>query len=300
MNHSDVCRSGFVAIVGRPNVGKSTLLNALVGEKISIVSAKPHTTRHRILGVLNRAAAQAVFVDTPGHTMRSKQVLHRLMARAIHQAIEDCDLILLVIEAPRVKQEDRKLLELLSAHAERTILVINKIDRVADKTGLLPLLQELQTYAFLAYVPVSARKGTSLDHLADEIVKHLPAGAALFPEEMSTDKDARFRAAELIREQLFAHLHEEIPYGLTVEVEHMGREESGRWRVHGLIWLDKESHKPIVIGKEGQSLKRVGSAARRELIALLGGRVHLELWVKIREHWYDNERELHRLGFDAS
>jgi GTP-binding protein Era len=295
-----VDRSGFVAIVGRPNVGKSTLLNALIGEKVSIVTAKPHTTRHRILGVLNRGTAQAVFIDTPGHEMRSKQALHRLMARAIHQAIEDCDVILFVIEAPRCKPEDRRLIEMLAEHAHRTILVINKVDRVPDKTGLFPLLQDLQAHSFLAYVPISAKKGSNLDQLADEIIKHLPVGPAIFPAEMSTDKDARFRAAELIREQLFINLHEEIPYGLTVEVEHMGREESGRWRVHGLIWLDKESHKPIVIGKQGEALKRVGSAARQELVELLGGRVHLELWVKIREHWYDNERELQRLGFDGS
>lgn len=291
---------GFAAIVGRPNVGKSTLLNALVGEKISIVSAKPHTTRHRILGVLNSDNRQAVFIDTPGHATRSKRVLHRLMARAIHQAIEDCDVVLLVMEAPRYSHEDRKIFEMLQPHAARTILVLNKVDRMSDRTLLLPLLQDLKRYEFSSYVPISAKKGDNIEQLAAEILRRLPPGPPLFPSGMSTDKDLRFRVAELIREQLFIHLHEEVPYGLTVEVEHLNRGEDGRWLAHALIWLDRESHKPIVIGKEGQSLKRVGSAARLELVELLGDRVHLELWVKVREHWYDNERELQRLGFDTT
>lgn len=292
--------SGFVAIVGRPNVGKSTLLNALVGEKISIVSAKPHTTRHRILGVLNRDHRQAVFIDTPGHAERSKRVLHRLMARAIHQAIEDCDVVVLMMEAPRYSHQDRKIFEMLQPHADRTVLVLNKIDRMSDRSLLLPLLQELKRYEFSSYVPLSAKKGDNIEQLATEILQRLPPGPALFPVGMSTDKNSSFRAAELIREQLFAHLHQEVPYGLTVEVEHLNRGDDGRWLVHGLIWIDRESHKPIVIGKEGQQLKRVGSAARLELMELLGDRVHLELWVKVREHWYDNERELQRLGFDTT
>lgn len=299
MQAADSC-CGFVAIVGRPNVGKSTLLNALVGEKVSIVSAKPHTTRHRILGVLNRGSAQAVFIDTPGHAARSKRVLHRLMARAIHQAVEDCDVIVLVIEAPRFGREDRELFDLLEPHAERTVLVLNKVDRMSDRTLLLPMLQELRRYEFASYVPISAKKGDNLGQLADEILGRLPSGPAMFPAGMATDKDLPFRTAELVREQLFAHLHEEVPYGLTVEVEHMSRGEDGRWLVHATVWLDRESHKPIVIGKQGMKLKQVGSAARAELIELLGNRVHLELWVKIREHWYDSERELQRLGFDTT
>jgi len=291
-------RTGFVAIVGRPNVGKSTLLNALVGEKVSIVSARPHTTRQRILGILNQDHAQAIFVDTPGHAARSKRALHRLMSRAIHQAVDDCDLILLVLEAGRLGSEDRAMLEMLQEHAARTILVLNKVDRVADKSKLLPLLQELQARGYLAYVPASALKGDNLDSLRAEIVAHLPSGEPLFPPAMSTDRDLTFRAAECIREQLFMHLRQELPYGLTVEVEHLSRNDTGQWLVHALIWLERASHKPIVIGKDGQALKRVGSAARLELVKLLEGRVHLELWVKIREHWSDNERELQRLGFE--
>jgi GTPase len=294
-------RAGFVAIVGRPNVGKSTLLNALIGEKISIVSAKPHTTRHRILGVLNRGEDQAVFVDTPGHARRSKRALHRLMARAVHQALEDCDVVLLVAEARGFTSGDRQLADLLKGRFERTLLVLNKIDAVKDKRRLLPLLEELGAqYPFAAFVPISARTGQNLGGLVEEIFRRLPPGPALFPRDMSTDRGMEFRIAELIREKLMEALSQELPYGLTVEVEHLGRTEDGRPLIHALIWLERESHKAIVIGKDGRVLKEVGRAARLELNELLGERVHLEMWVKVRLHWSDSERELRRLGFDTS
>lgn len=299
MNRISEPHSGAVAIVGRPNVGKSTLLNALIGQKISIVSEKPHTTRHRILGVLNHEGGQAVFIDTPGHARRSQHALHRLMARAIHQALDVCDLAVLVIEAKRVTAEDRQLIELLSDRADKTILVVNKIDQLKARMELLPRLRELEKTPFLAYVPVSAKSGENLAALVDTIIENLPIGPALYPVDMTTDRDLRFRASEVIREKLFQQLHQEVPYGLTVEIEHFQRGDDGRWLVHGLIWLEREGHKPIVIGKEGQVLKRVGRDARLELTELLGDRVHLELWVKIREHWSDNERELQRLGFDS-
>jgi GTPase len=294
-------RSGFVAIVGRPNVGKSTLLNALIGEKVSIVSAKPHTTRHRILGVLNRGEDQAVFVDTPGHARRSQRALHRLMARAVHQALEDCDLALLVTEASGFTSADRRLAEILGDRLDRSVLVLNKIDSIKEKARLLPLLQRLgEEYPFAAFVPVSARTGDNLDGLVEEIFRRLPPGPALFPRDMSTDRDIKFRVAELVREKLMEALRQELPYGLTVEVEHFGHTEDGRRLVHALIWFERESHKAIVIGKEGRLLKEVGRAARLDLNELLGERVHLEMWVKVREHWSDSERELQRLGFDTS
>jgi GTP-binding protein Era len=303
---TQAARSGLVALIGRPNVGKSTLLNALVGQKISIVSAKPHTTRQRILGVLNRGPDQAVFIDTPGHARRSERALHRLMARAFHQAVDECDLAVLVIEAKRVKREDVQLIEMVierTANAQpggrsRAILVLNKIDELKARTDLLPRLQSLQHYPFLEFVPLSARTGKNLDALVAAIFAHLPPGEPLFPRDYATDRTLEFRAAEVIREKLLEALHEEVPYGLTVEIEHMQRGDDGRWLVHALIWLDRESHKPIVIGKEGALLKRIGQAARLELNELLGSRVHLELWAKVREHWSDNERELQRLGFD--
>lgn len=299
MTETAATRSGFVAIVGRPNVGKSTLLNALTGEKISIVSAKPHTTRHRILGIVNRDDGQAVFVDTPGHARRSDRALHRLMARVVHQSLEDCDLALLVVEARGLTGEDRQLFEVLGKRIERTVLVLNKIDRLKSKERLLELLAQLKDYPFAAFVPISAQTGNGLPRLLDEIFAHLPPGPPLFPGDMSTDRDKRFRAAEVIREKLLTFLHQEVPYGLTVEIERLEWSETDRqFLVHGLVWVEKEAHKPIVIGKGGEALKRVGSAARRELTELFGGRVHLELWVKVREHWSDSERELGLLGFD--
>jgi GTP-binding protein Era len=291
-------RCGYVAIVGRPNVGKSTLLNALVGEKISIVSRKPHTTRHGILGILNRGPDQALFLDTPGLAPPDKRALHRLMARAIRQAMADSDLILMILEADRVTFEDGRLAELLRNESKRTLLVLNKIDRLSDKAKLLPLLERVgREFPAAAYVPVSARTGENLGALTEEIFARLPPGAALFPRGVSTDRDTDFRIAEIIREKLLALVHEEVPYGLTVEVEHRSKSDD-RWLVHALIWLERESHKAIVIGKGGRVLREAGRAARIELSRLLGARVHLELWVKVREHWSDSERELSRLGFD--
>jgi len=293
-------RCGFVAIIGRPNVGKSTLLNALIGEKISIVTDKPHTTRQRVLGVLNRGADQAVFIDTPGHARRTKRALHRLMARQIHQAVEDCDVALLLVEAKGLGADDRALIDMLEPKLDRTFLVLNKIDALAAKSQLLPTLQRLAERPFAALIPISAQTGENLPRLVDEIFARLPVGPPLFPKDMVTDRDLAFRIAEVIREKLMTLVHKEVPYGLTVEVEHLGKNEAGQRVVHALIWLERESQKSIVIGKQGQVLKQAGSAARVELADMLGERVHLELWVKVREHWADSERELQRLGFDVS
>jgi GTP-binding protein Era len=288
-----------VAIVGRPNVGKSTLLNALVGEKLSIVTDKPHTTRQRVLGVLNRGGDQAVFIDTPGHARRTKRALHRLMARQIHQALEDCDLALLVVEAGKLTSQDRTLIEMLEGKLDRTFLVLNKVDALASRTELLPTLDRLSSKPFAAFIPVAARTGENLERLVEQIFAHLPVGPKQFPDGMITDRDLSFRIAEAIREKLMTLVHQEVPYGLTVEVEHLGTNEEGQRLVHALIWLERESQKKIVIGKAGSVLKEAGTLARQELRAMLGERVHLELWVKVREHWADSERELQRLGFDV-
>ncbi|HJR69925.1 MAG TPA: GTPase Era [Gammaproteobacteria bacterium] len=293
-----VGRCGLVAIVGRPNVGKSTLLNALVGEKLSIVTDKPHTTRQRVLGVLNRGQHQAVFIDTPGHARRTTRVLHRLMARQIHQALDECDVALLVVEAGKITGQDRALIEIVRAKLDRTFLVINKIDTLASKTELLPTLERLSEVPFAALVPVAARTGENLERLADEVVARLPHAPALFPQGMVTDRDLAFRIAEVIREKLMTLVHQEVPYGLTVEVEHLGHNDEGQRLVHAIVWIERESHKKIVIGKAGAVLKQAGTLARQELRELIGERVHLELWVKVREHWADNERELTRLGFE--
>jgi GTP-binding protein Era len=289
----------MVAIVGRPNVGKSTLLNALIGEKLSIVTDKPHTTRQRVLGVLNRGADQAVFIDTPGHARRTKRALHRLMARQIHQALEDCDVALLLVEAKGLTSQDRVLIDMLEGKLERTFLVLNKIDALAGKTQLLPTLQKLAHLPFAALVPVSAKTGENLGHLVAQIFERLPVGPALFPQGVVTDRDLAFRIAEVVREKLMTLVHQEVPYGLTVEVEHLGVTPEGQRLVHAVIWIERESQKKIVIGKDGSVLKQAGTEARRELRELLGERVHLELWVKVREHWADSERELQRLGFEV-
>jgi GTP-binding protein Era len=292
-------RCGFVAIVGRPNVGKSTLLNTLVGEKLSIVTDKPHTTRQRVLGVLNRGPDQAVFIDTPGHARRTKRALHRLMARQIHQALEDCDVALLVVEAERLTSQDYQLIEILEGKLDRTFLVVNKIDALSSKVELLPTLEKMGTRPFAALLPVSARTGENLERLVEQIFERLPVGPKQFPDGMVTDRDLAFRMAETIREKLMTLVHQEVPYGLTVEVEHLGMNEEGQRLVHALIWLERESQKKIVIGKAGSVLKEAGTLARQELREMTGERVHLELWVKVREHWADNERELQRLGFEV-
>ena len=294
-------RCGFVAIVGRPNVGKSTLLNAIVGEKISIVSSKAHTTRHRTLGIINRGAAQAIFIDTPGLQRDRKRVLHRLMARAVSQAIADADLVLMVVDATGIRDQDRRLAHELREQADRMILVVNKIDLLHRRTELFALLQRLaEEFPCAAYVPVSAHKQENLDGLMSEIFERLPPGPALFPSDTTTDKDTHFRIAETIREKLLGALHQEVPYGLTVEVEHVGETDDDKILVHALIWLERDSHKPIVIGKTGRVLTAIGREARIELTELLGRRVHLELWVKVRSGWSDSERELRNLGFDVS
>lgn len=285
--------------MGRPNVGKSTLLNALVGEKLSIVTDKPHTTRQRVLGVLNRGNDQAVFIDTPGHARRTKRALHRLMARQIHQALEDCDVALLVLEADRLTSQDRTLIEMLEGKLERTFLVLNKFDTLPSKTALLPTLDKLSGKPFAEFLPISARTGDNLERLVTQIFAHLPVGPKQFPDGMITDRDLAFRISEIIREKLMTLVHQEVPYGMTVEVEHLGQNDEGQRLVHALIWLERESQKKIVIGKGGGVLKEAGTLARQELRQLLGERVHLELWVKVREHWADSERELQRLGFEV-
>ena len=292
-------RCGHVALLGRPNVGKSTLLNALVGEKLSIVTAKPHTTRNRILGVLNRPHGQAVFIDTPGYSRRSGRVLHRLMARSLRQTQEDADLILLVTEANRPVEADRELIHEVTQGKQPAILVINKIDRLKKKDALLPRLEMLSQHPFSDFIPISARAGQNLEVLERAIMGCLPEGPALYPAEFKTDKGDEFRAAEIIREKLMSALHQEIPYGLAVQIEAMQAEDDGLRLIQAVIWIERESQKAIVIGKEGRVLKRVGHDARLEINRLFNERVHLKLWVKVREHWSDNAEELKRLGFDS-
>lgn len=291
-------RSGFAALVGRPNVGKSTLLNALVGEKLSIVTPRPQTTRHRILGVLTLPAAQIAFVDTPGLHVKASRALNKAMNRTATAALEDADLVVLVTEALRWTAEDELALGRIARSGRPVIAAVNKIDAVRPRERLLPCLAELAArHAFLAIVPVSALKDENIEDLRNTIVAHLPQSPALFPQGERTDRGLSFRISEAIREKLTLELNQEVPYGIAVEVERLA-EEDGQLTVDAAIWVDRNGQKPIVIGARGERLKRVGRAARLALNTLLGRRVHLNLWVKVRENWADNARALKELGLE--
>jgi GTP-binding protein Era len=291
-------RSGFAALVGRPNVGKSTLLNALVGEKLSIVTPRPQTTRHRILGILTTSEAQIAFVDTPGLHRTVNRALNKAMNRTAAAALEDADLVVLVLEAGRFTSEDQLALDRIKRAARPTLAAVNKIDLVRPRDRLLPYLGELDgRHAFLEIVPVSALKADNVATLSAAIAAHLPLSPPLFPDGERTDKSLEFRIAELIREKLTLELNQEVPYGIAVEVERLV-EEDGQLQVDAAIWVDRAGQKPIVIGGKGARLKRVGRSARLALNGLLGRRVHLNLWVKVRENWADNARALKELGLE--
>jgi len=294
-----VHRCGFAALLGRPNVGKSTLLNALIGHKVSIVSPKPQTTRHRVLGLVNLEGAQIAFVDTPGLHRQAGRALNRAMNRAAAAAALDADLIVFVTEALRFGDEDELALQRARDAGRPIIAVVNKVDTVQPRGKLLPYLAQLASrYAFAEIVPVSALEPRDVRHLTEVIARHLPESPPLFPADQLTDRSDNFRIAEIIREKLMLELHEELPYGIAVEVEGTGEEEDGQLTVSAVIWVDRPGQKPIVIGAGGERLKRVGGAARRELNDLLGRRLHLNLWVKVREDWADSAAALRQLGME--
>jgi GTP-binding protein Era len=291
-------RAGFAALVGRPNVGKSTLLNALVGEKVSIVTPRPQTTRHRIVGLVNRPDAQIAFVDTPGLHFGGQRALNRAMNRAAAAALVDADLVVFVVEALRWTPEDEAVMQRIRDAGRPAIAVVSKADKARPRDRLLPFIAEIAArHGFRAVVPVSAQRGENLEPLVAAIAAELPESPQLFDEQDRTDRDLRFRIAEIVREKLTLELNQEVPYGIAVEIEKMAEEE-GRQVVHAVVWVDREGQKPIVIGAGGARMKRVGTAARRELVQLLGQRVHLELWVKVRENWADNATALRSLGLE--
>jgi GTP-binding protein Era len=290
-------KSGYVAIVGRPNVGKSTLLNRLIGEKISIVSRKAQTTRHRIMGILTSPGAQYVFVDTPGFQTKHTNALNRAMNRGVTQALADVDVVLFVIEAGRFDERDAAVLNLLPADRP-IIVVVNKTDQIKDKTQLLPFLAGLGARRdFAAIIPVSAAKGKQLDDLLAETRKHLPHDELLFGEDEITDKSEKFLAAEYIREKLFRLIGDELPYAATVEIEKFEMDGALR-RIHAAIVVDRDGHKAIIIGKGGETLKRIASEARQDMERLFDGKVFLEVFVKIKSGWADDERLLKSLGYE--
>ncbi len=290
-------RCGTVAIVGRPNVGKSTLLNRLVGQKISITSRKPQTTRHRILGVLTRPEAQLVFVDTPGFQTRHGGVLNRTLNRNVRGALEGVDAVLMVIEAGSFGDDDQVVLRLLPPAP--TVLAVNKIDRLVQPERMLPFLERVAAaHTFAEIVPVSAQKGKNIGELVRTLTRLLPEGAALFDEDTLTDRSERFLAAELVREKLFRLLGDEVPYGAAVVIEQFVEEGRLR-RIHAAIIVSKAAHKAIVIGKDGSKLKIVASAARLDMEKLFGGKVYLEVWVKVRSGWLEDENQVRRFGYGA-
>ncbi|CAK0771312.1 30S ribosomal subunit maturation GTPase Era [Gammaproteobacteria bacterium] len=292
-------RCGFVAVVGRPNVGKSTLVNRLVGQKISITARRPQTTRHRILGIRTRAEFQAIYVDTPGLHREGKHAMSRYLNRTAHSALAagEVNVVVLVVAGTKWTEEDDLALVMLETVQVPILLAVNKIDLVPDKTVLLPHLQQLASKrGFAQIVPLSATRGENIDALERLIVPLLPEGMAQFPEDQVTDRSLRFIAAELVREKLIRHLGEELPYALTCEVEHF-EEKGGLSRVGVIIWVERPGQKAIVIGKNGAMLKRVGQEAREDMERNFECKVFLETWVRVRSGWSDDERALKSLGY---
>lgn len=290
-------RCGYVAIAGRPNVGKSTLLNALLGERLAITSHKPQTTRHSLLGVKTTADGQILFLDTPGIHERKQDALNRYLNRAARSAVAGVDLSLFVVEALRWGREDESVLQVLKRHGKPVIVAVNKVDAVADKAQLLPFLEELsKKHELRALVPISARTGTGLEQLENEILKALPVGPRVFDEDQITDRTERFFAAELVREQLTRRFAREIPYAVTVEIEQFVDEDT-LYRIAALIWVERPGQKKILIGRDGSALKEVGRQARIEMESLFGRKVFLSLWVKVKKSWSSDEGALARLGY---
>lgn len=290
-------RCGYAAIIGRPNVGKSTLMNRLLRQKISITSSRPQTTRHRILGIATAPDVQVIYVDTPGLHRAGKKALNRYMNRTAQSVIHDVDAVLWVVEGMRWTEEDEDILRRLEGLTVPVILVVNKVDHVAEKGRLLPHLQTLAgKRQFAEIVPVSARTGANVESLEQAVAKYMPEGEAMYPDDQVTDRSERFLAAEFIREKLMRRLGQELPYVLTVEIEKFAR-EGNLARIHAVIWVERDSHKAIIIGKNGERLKEVGREAREDMERTFDCKVFLELWVRVKSGWSDDERALASLGY---
>jgi GTP-binding protein Era len=288
-----------VVLAGRPNVGKSTLMNALIGQKLSIVTPKAQTTRQRIAGVLTRPGFQLVLQDTPGFGAPAGRRLNQSMHREAVAAIATADAAILITAATRWTSEDDAVLGQLAAAGAPILVAVNKIDRVRPKDRLLPYLEALSgRHPFAAIVPVSALRGENLDRLVDAAVLLLPQAPPMYPEDQVTDRNERFMAAEVLREKLMLALHDELPYGIAVEIERFEETSDGRVEIDAIIWVEREGQRKIVIGSKGEGLKAIGRAARMDLNELLGRRVHLATWVKLREDWTDDAGMLRRLGHD--
>jgi GTP-binding protein Era len=290
-------RCGTVSLVGRPNTGKSSLLNRLVGEKISIVSPRPQTTRHLVRGIVTVPQCQYIFVDAPGNPPRLKSVLHKALNRRVAEAASEADVVLFVAEALRYGAEDRAALERIPA-GHKAIALVNKVDTVKRAAELIPYLERLaKTRDFIAVVPVSARTGKNVPELLRVLAAALPEGPAIYPQDQLTDRDERFFAAEMLREKLFESLGEELPYRCEVMIDSF-KEEGRLRRIEASILVERDSQKAIVLGKGGERLKAMASAARRDLERLFQGKVYLGVWVKVRRAWTDDARVLRQLGYE--
>ena len=289
---------GFIAIVGRPNVGKSTLLNKILGQKISITSSKAQTTRHRIVGIKTEGAYQEIYVDTPGLHIEEKRAINRLMNRAASSAITDVDLVIFVVDGTHWNDDDEMVLNKLRKTKVPVVLAINKIDNIKNKDDLLPFITEIsQKFNFADIVPMSAEKGNNLDAIEKIVRKSLRPGVHHFPEDYVTDRSQRFMASEIIREKLMRFMGEELPYSVTVEIEQFKVNERGTYEINGLILVERDGQKKIVIGRKGEKLKKIGTEARLDMERLFDNKVHLELWVKVKSGWADDERALRSLGY---
>jgi len=292
-------RCGFVAVVGRPNVGKSTLINTIVGRKVSIVTPKPQTTRHRIVAVHTLPAAQLLFVDTPGLHDAEGKALNRMMNRTAAAAMADADLVLFVCEADRFTAADDAVLAAVRDAGRPALLVLNKIDRIPRKEVLLERIAALAArHDFVAVMPLCARRRDDVARLVELLPGYLPESPALYPEDMLSDRGDAFRAAELVREKLTVLLRQELPYGLTVQTERYEADAQGL-TVAAVIWVERASQKAIVVGRGGSVLKKAGRDVRLELRAELGMPVHVELWVKVKDNWADSDKDLAQLGYDV-
>ncbi len=296
MNEKTYC--GFIALVGRPNVGKSTLLNQLLGQKISITSRKPQTTRHRITGIHTDGPYQAIYVDTPGLHSEEKKAINRLMNRTASGSINDVDLVIFVVEGTRWTNDDLMVLNKLRAAQSSILLVINKVDKISDKSTLLPHIDFLsQQMNFIDIVPAAAETGINIDKINSIVKTHLPEATHHFPEDYVTDRSQRFMAAEIVREKLMRFLGEELPYAVTVDIEQFLPDEHGDYHIKGVILVERESQKMMVIGSQGAKIKTIGIEARRDMEAMFATRVHLGLRVKVKSGWTDDDTALRSLGY---
>ncbi len=290
-------RSGYAVLLGRPNVGKSTLLNRLLGQKLAITSHKPQTTRHRILGIRSDEHGQIVFVDTPGIHDRGNKAMNQYLNRTAHTALLDVDLVIFVVQALEWTAEDQRVLAAIERAGVPAIAVVNKVDLLAQKEVLLPYIQQLsERFDFVDVVPVSAKAGDNAEALAAAVLSRLPEGEAIFPDDQITDRSERFFAAELLREQLIRRYHRELPYSVTVEIERF-EEQDGRYSIGAVIWVERENQRAILLGKGGEAMKQTATAARKAMNDFFQTRVHLDVWIKVKKSWSSDEAGLASLGY---